>query len=35
MKSQSIFIFLMLISITAFGQTEKSTLELKPQIATD
>jgi protein TonB len=35
MKSQSIFIFLMLISMTTFGQIEKSTLELKPQIATE
>lgn len=33
MKKQSIFIFLMLISITAFGQIEKSKLELKSQIA--
>jgi TonB family protein len=33
MKNQLFFIFVMLISMTAFGQIDKSKLELKPQIA--
>jgi protein TonB len=33
MKKQLFFIFLMLISITTFGQIEKDKLELEPQIA--